>query len=150
MSPLSPRAHADYLIADLGYRPSLCYSRGVRRGEERTGRPSSVDLTQPLYTFGRINEAVKQARIGRSLAVNQKEKKRAEIVLEVKKGYYQFLAAKEMLQLLKEAETKADVVVKMVKIAYETAVPEERGERDDPTRLSEGKKFPFRGEGEIG
>jgi outer membrane protein TolC len=41
--------------------------------------------------------------------------------------YCQFLAAKEMVQLLKEAETRANVVSKMVKIAYETAVPEKEG-----------------------
>ena len=46
----------------------------------------NVDVVQPLYTFGRIDEAVKQARIGRSIALNLKEKKRAEIVFEVKKG----------------------------------------------------------------
>jgi outer membrane protein len=84
----------------------------------------SVDLNQPLYTFGRIEEAVNQARIGRSMAVNQKEKKREEIVFEVKKAYYQFMLAKEIQQLLKEAEARVDIVAKMVKIAYETSIPE--------------------------
>jgi outer membrane protein TolC len=50
--------------------------------------PLSLDLNQPLYTFGRIKEGVNQARIGHSIAGNQKEKKRGEIILEVKKGYY--------------------------------------------------------------
>ena len=36
----------------------------------------SLDLNQPLYTFGRIKEGVKQARIGHSITLNQKEKKR--------------------------------------------------------------------------
>jgi outer membrane protein len=101
-----------------------------------------LDANQPLYSFGRIDEAVKQARIGRSLAVNQKQKKRAEIILEVKKGYYQFLAAQEMLQLLKEAEAKANVVSRMVKIAYETAVPEEKPEKG-ATRLDYLKSRNF-------
>jgi outer membrane protein len=87
----------------------------------------NLDFEQPLYTFGRIDEGVKQARIGRSFAVNQKEKKKAEVAFEVKKAYYQLLAAKEMLGILKEAEAKGDVVSKMVKIAYEGAVPDEDG-----------------------
>ncbi len=94
----------------------------------------NVDLVQPLYTFGRIDEAVKQARIARSTALNQKEKKRREVIFEVKKAYYQCLLAGEIRQLLKEAEASADVVAKMVKIAYETAVPEEKQEKGT-TRL---------------
>jgi len=93
----------------------------------------TLDLAQPLYTFGRIDEAVKQARIGRSLATTQKEKKGLEVVFEVKKMYCQFLAAREMVQLLKEGETRASVVSKMVKIAYETAVPEK--EEKGTTRI---------------
>lgn len=90
---------------------------------------AAVDLTQPIYTFGQIEEGIKQAKIGRSIAVNQKEKKRTEVIFQVRQGYYQYLLAKEMLQILKEAETRANVVSKMVKIAYETAVPakEEKG-----------------------
>ena len=105
----------------------------------------NVDVTQPLYTFGRIKEGVQQARIGRSIAVNQKEKKRTEIIFEVKKGYYQFLAAREMLQLLTEAEVGTDVVAKMVKIAYETAVPEEKEEKGT-TRLDYLKARNFHSE----
>jgi len=86
--------------------------------------PVSLDLNQPLYTFGRIKEGVNQVRIGHSIAVNQKQKKREEIIFEVKKGYYRFILAKEIQQLMKEAEARASVVAKMVKIAYETSIPE--------------------------
>ena len=105
----------------------------------------NVDIVQPIYTFGRIKEGVQQARIGRSIAVNQKEKKRTEIVFEVKKGYYQYLLAKEIHQLLKEAEVGTDVVAKMVKIAYETAVPEEKEEKGT-TRLDYLKARNFHSE----
>jgi outer membrane protein TolC len=105
----------------------------------------NVDLTQPVYTFGRIKEGVNQARIGRSMAVNQKEKKRTEIVFEVKKGYYQFLVAREILQLLTEAEISTGVVTKMVKIGYETAIPEEKEEKS-ATRLDYLKARNFHSE----
>ena len=42
----------------------------------------------------------------------------------MKKGYYQFLLAKEIHQLMKEAEARANVVARMVKIGYETSIPE--------------------------
>ena len=105
----------------------------------------NVDATQPLFTFGRITEGVHQATLGRSIAVRQKDKKRTEIVLEVKKGYYQFLMAREILQLLTEAEIGTDVVSKMVKIGYETAVPEEKEEKG-ATRLDYLKARNFHSE----
>ena len=108
----------------------------------------NMDVIQPIYTFGRIDEAVKQARIGRSIAVNQKEKKRAEIVFEAKKGYYQFLLAGEILQLLRETEMSAGVVSRMVKIAYETAVPEEKEEKG-ATRLDYLKAKNFHSEVQV-
>ena len=104
-----------------------------------------MDAIQPLYTFGRITEGVHQATLGRSIAVKQKDKKRTEIVLEVKKGYYQFLVAREILQLLTEAEIGTDVVSKMVKIGYETAVPEEKEEKG-ATRLDYLKARNFHSE----
>lgn len=105
----------------------------------------NVDATQPLYTFGRITEGVHQATLGRSIAVKQKDKKRTEIIFEVKKGYYQFLVAREILQLLTEAEIGTDVVSKMVKIGYETAVPEEKEEKG-ATRLDYLKARNFHSE----
>jgi len=49
-----------------------------------------------------------------------------------------------MLQLLKEAETRANVVSKMVKIAYETAVPEK--EEKGTTRIDYLKSKNFQSE----
>jgi outer membrane protein len=88
----------------------------------------AVDLLQPIYTFGRIEEGVKQARIGRSYAVNQREKKKGEIIFEVKKGYHQVLLAREIHNLMKDAELRAGIAVKMVRIGYETSIPE-KGEK---------------------
>ena len=105
---------------------------------------ASVDLNQPVYTFGRIEEGVNQARIGRSIAVNQKVKKREEIVFEVKKGYCQFILAKEVQHLMKEAEARAGVVAKMVKIAYETSIPEK--EEKGTTQLDYLKAKNFHSE----
>ena len=84
----------------------------------------SLNLTQPLYTFGRIEEAVKQAKLANSIAENQKDRKRMEIVTEVKKAYYQYLFLREMAGILADGEVKAGVVSKMVKIAYETSTPD--------------------------
>ncbi len=53
--------------------------------------------------------------------------------------------AKEILQLLKEAEIGTNVVSKMVKIAYETAVPEEKEEKG-ATRLDYLKARNFHSE----
>ncbi len=104
----------------------------------------SLDLQQPLYTFGRIKEGVNQARLGHSFTLNQKEKKRREIISEVKRGYYQFLFAKEIQQLMKEAEARANVVTRMVKINYETSVPDK--EDKGTTRISYLKSKNFHSE----
>jgi len=103
-----------------------------------------LDLNQPIYTFGRIREGIEQARIGRSITLHQKEKKSREIVFEVKKGYYQFLLAREIDQLTKEAEARTNVVTRMVKIGYETSLPgkDEKG----TTRLDYLKAKSFHSE----
>lgn len=103
-----------------------------------------LDLNQPIYTFGRIQEGIEQARLGRSITLQQKEKKRREIIFEVKKGYYQFLLAREVHQLMKEAEARINVVTRMVKISYETSLPgkEEKG----TTRLDYLKAKSFHSE----
>ncbi len=101
----------------------------------------TVDLNQSLYTFGRIREGVKQAEIGHSIALNQKEKRKREIIHEVKKGYYQYLFAKEMLSFMKEAETRAEVIVRMVKIAYETSLPGKEGKETTKLDYLKAKNF---------
>jgi len=103
-----------------------------------------LDLNQPIYTFGRIHEGIEQARLGRSITLHQKEKKRREIIFEVKKGYYQFLLAREVHQLMKEAEARINVVTRMVKIGYETSLPgkDEKG----TTRLDYLKAKSFHSE----
>ena len=103
-----------------------------------------LDLSQPIYTFGRIREGIEQARIGHSITLHQKEKKRREIIFEVKKGYYQFLLAREIRRLMKEAEARINVVARMVKIGYETSLPgkEEKG----TTRLDYLKAKNFHSE----
>lgn len=105
---------------------------------------ATVDFNQPLYTFGRIEEGVKQARIGHSIALNQKEKKRGEVIHEVKRGFYQYLFAREMLELIKEAEARSGIITQMVKIAYETFIPEK--EEKGTTRLDYLKARNFQSE----
>jgi len=104
----------------------------------------SLDLSQPIYTFGRIEEGIKQAELGHSISRNQKEKKRREVILEVKKGFYQFLLAREVEKLVNEAEARASVVVRMVKIDYETSIPEK--EQKGTTRLDYLKAKNFHSE----
>ena len=103
-----------------------------------------LDLNQPLYTFGRIKEGVKLARLGHSITLNQKEKKKREIISEVKKGYYQFLFTKEIHQLMKEAEVRANVVARMVKLNYEISIPEK--EDKGTTRIDYLKSKIFHSE----
>jgi len=105
---------------------------------------ATVDLNQPLYTFGRIEEGVRQARIGHSIALNQKEKKRAEVIHEVKKSFFQYLFAREIHGLIKEGEVQAGVIARMVKIAYETFIPEK--EEKGTTRLDYLKARGFHSE----
>jgi outer membrane protein TolC len=104
----------------------------------------SLDLSQPLYSFGRIEEGIRQAELGQAISRNQKEKRRREVILEVKKGFYQFLLAREVGKLVNEAEARAGVVVRMVKIDYETSIPEK--EQKGTTRLDYLKAKNFHSE----
>lgn len=103
-----------------------------------------VDLNQPLFTFGRLKEGLKQAEISHSIALVQKEKTKKTIVYEVKKSFYGLQYMRHLHQLIKDMEARATVVEKLVEIAYKTETLEKNGK--PTTRLDYLKARNFRSE----
>ncbi len=104
----------------------------------------AVDFNQPLYTFGRLKEGLKQAEIAHSIALVQKEKTKKGIVFEVKRSFYTLQYMRQLHQLLKEMEARSGVVEKMVEIAFTTETLEKNGK--PVTRLDYLKAKNFRSE----
>lgn len=103
-----------------------------------------IDLNQPLFTFGRLREGLKQAEITHSIALVQKEKTKNSIVYEVKKSFYGLQYMRHLQQLIKDMEARAAVIEKLVEIAYQTETLEKNGK--PTTRLDYIKARNFRSE----
>ncbi|MGQ9509585.1 MAG: TolC family protein [Thermodesulfobacteriota bacterium] len=103
-----------------------------------------IDLNQPIYTFGRLKEGVKQAEIAHSISLVNKEKTKKDIIFEVKRSFYSLQYLRKLHQLLKEMEARSGVVEKMVEIAYTTETLEK--DSKPVTKLDYLKAKNFRSE----
>ncbi len=62
----------------------------------------SVDLQQPVFTWGKINNAVKLAEQGVELAQLDLEEEKRLLIIEIKKAFYGYILAKEVLAVQEE------------------------------------------------
>lgn len=65
-----------------------------------------VEAVQPLFTFGKISNAIEAAQGGKNLAAQEKNKKLSEVKLMVKKAYYTLQLSNDSLAILKDVEQK--------------------------------------------
>ena len=69
---------------------------------------TSLELVQPIYTFGKISGARDAARYGLEAGEAGVEKKKVDITLQVKKLYYGLLLARELKDVVLEAKENVD------------------------------------------
>ena len=84
----------EFAVADTGY--GLSHLTWFASGD--------LLLTQPLYTFGKIDENMKAAGFGIEVDRAKKEQRRNEIVRTVREYYYGLLLAREMKGLILEVQ----------------------------------------------
>jgi outer membrane protein TolC len=82
----------------------------------------SLSFTLPLYTGGRLTSGYKQARY--NLSANEEEVRLSsqETVLNVKRGFYTYLLAKELVKVSEEALGLAESLLQNVKNMYEVGM----------------------------
>ncbi|HSJ23758.1 MAG TPA: TolC family protein [Longimicrobiales bacterium] len=98
---------------------------------------ATLQITQPLYTAGRVGTALAIARNVRAAADFQVEESQAEIALQVRQAYFQTVLADEMVDIAREAFELADATLRQVELfrqqgtAAEFDVLRARVERDN-------------------
>lgn len=91
-------------------------------------------LIKPLYTFGKIEHFKAAAEQGVEVAKNEVRLKKAEVIGNVAKAYFGYLAARDNRYLLEDAKKKLEA-------AEETA---EELFDDDTSEISEGDVFALK------
>jgi outer membrane protein len=105
------------------------------------GRPNtwhaSLQLTQPLYTGGRVGTALQIARRVRTAADLQMAESEAEIVLQVRAAYFRIVLTDQLVDITRESYRLADAHLSQVELfrqqgtAAEFDVLRARVERDN-------------------
>jgi outer membrane protein len=122
--------------AEPGEEPAENPFAALPFGQKNTWN-ASLQITQPLYTGGRIGTALDIARDARSAADLQIEEAQAEVALQVRGAYFQTVLADELVRIAREAYELADATLRQVELfrqqgtAAEFDVLRARVERDN-------------------
>ena len=74
----------------------------------------TLTIVKPLYTFGKIENYSAAARANVDVKQGDVRLRRGETVLEVKRAYYGYLAARDTRLLLEDVHTRVDNTISMV------------------------------------
>lgn len=79
---------------------------------------SRLSLNQPLYTGGKIRNAVKQSEYNYEIAKEEYRKIKNELIFKVKKAFYSVILAEEFVKISKEAEEVMQKHLEVTKALY--------------------------------
>ncbi len=78
----------------------------------------SLNLTQPLFTWGRIWQGYKTAELNLRITQERYKQVKEETIYQVKKAFYGVLLMEKFIQVTKEAEELAKEHLRVTKIRY--------------------------------
>ncbi|OGD35474.1 MAG: hypothetical protein A2V45_10980 [Candidatus Aminicenantes bacterium RBG_19FT_COMBO_58_17] len=82
----------------------------------------SLNFTLPLYTGGRLTSGYRSAKLGYLSSQESSRQTTNETVLNVKRGYYNYLLAKQLVGISEEALNLAEKTLQNVKNMFEVGV----------------------------
>lgn len=91
-------------------------------GRQFYGKKNAVDLQQTVFHGGEFVFTMKQAETNLKIANKEYAKIRNELILQVKKGYYNFIKAKENLKLQNELSQEVLKIHEMVNKQFDAGV----------------------------
>lgn len=99
-----------------GCTPGNCRVRSDRYDPDGVSLWANLTLAviKPLYTFGKIENYAAAARANVDVKQGDVRLQRAETVLDVKRAYYGYLAARDSRLLLEDVRNRIDSAVSMV------------------------------------
>lgn len=109
---LEPEGGVGSLVRFYGYE-TFSYKMG-----EEENYLTKLTLTQPLFTWGKIYQGYRQARLNYKLAEESYCQIRSELILDVRKSFYSILLAKEFVAIAQEAMDVVEHHLKVTKALY--------------------------------
>jgi outer membrane protein len=82
----------------------------------------ALNFTLPLFTGGRLTSAYRSAKLGYMTSQESARQTTNETVLNVKRGYYNYLLAKQLVGVTEEALSLAEKTLQNVKNMYEVGM----------------------------
>ncbi len=103
---------------------------GIQTSDKKTSSPvtgvfglASIQLVQPLYTFGKLTGYKEAATKGVTVELARVEERKANIILKVKELYYGHLLALESQGLLADLKEQLDKALEKVQKSLEAESP---------------------------
>ncbi len=129
----SQRAHADNDCLPAPGPGTLTFGKSctaIRTADKKTSSPvtgvfglTSVQLVQPLYTFGKLTGYKEAATKGVTVELARVEERKSNIVLQVKELYYGHLLALESQGLLADLKEQLDKALEKVQKSLDAESP---------------------------
>jgi outer membrane protein TolC len=82
----------------------------------------SADLSQPIYTFGRIKNGVKLAEEGLNLSQLDLEESKRSLIVDIKRGFYGYILAQEVLRVQEETLQNKEEALEIAQKRFEAGV----------------------------
>lgn len=82
----------------------------------------SFDLSQPLYTFGRLKTAVLEVEKNSEIARHDLNEKKRSLAVEIQRAFYGFLLASEALSVKKQTLSYKEEAVEIARARYEAGL----------------------------
>lgn len=117
--------------AKSGYYPGISASANWIHYFEQSRSPYvfaqdpvtvNFDLTQPIYTFGRIKHGVKLATEDLYLAKMDLSEEERSLIVEIKRAFYSYLLAEEFVSVQEETLTQREDTLKVAQERYEAGL----------------------------
>lgn len=86
------------------------------------GYLATLNLTQPIYTGGKITAANSMANIGISMAKESKELKRIDAIYESDQAYWLYVSTREKVDLARKYKDLLEELVNVIENSYEVGM----------------------------
>ncbi|MDE5880442.1 MAG: TolC family protein [Muribaculaceae bacterium] len=98
---------------------------------------AGINLTQPIYTGGKITAANKMARIGRQISEEQLRATRMDVVADAEKSYWTYVAVLSKVDMMKSYLSMMDSIYDVTEFSVKTGMAPQQALLRVDTKRSE-------------
>ncbi|MDE6336516.1 MAG: TolC family protein [Muribaculaceae bacterium] len=135
-------AHTAYLPNFAGSGNLLYYTPDSKIGDMMTMQMrgaymAGINLTQPIYTGGKITAANKMARIGRQISEEQLRATRMDVIADAEKSYWTYVAVLSKVDMMKSYISMMDSIYDVTEFSVNTGMAPQQALLRVDTKRSE-------------